>query len=121
MISYRLKQLREEKKLYQKDIAKLLNISTSAYGFYEQGIREPSNETISFLANLFNVSTDYLLGRVDGRNNKIDKFDELTMWVGELLRPVNDGSFKQKLVQTLSKLDEKDWQTIEKIFNSMAV
>lgn len=119
MLSLRLKQLREERNLKQKDIAKLLNISVSAYGFYEQGKRDPSKETIAFLANFYNVSTDYLIGGENDLSMKIDKSDELAIWVGKLLRPVNDGSFQQRFIHMLSRLDEKDWNTIEKMVSFM--
>lgn len=64
-----LKRLRIAKNLYQKDIAKKLNISTDTYGAWERGNNEPSIDIIKKLANLFNVSIDYLLGNEeeDGR------------------------------------------------------
>jgi len=65
MLSKRLKALRQENNLLQKDIAKKLNISTSAYGFYEQGKRTPDLETVLKLAEIFDVTIDYLLGRND--------------------------------------------------------
>lgn len=61
----RLKKLRQDAGLLQKDIAKKLNISTSAYGYYEQGKRIPDSTTLDKLAEIFNVSADYLLGRTD--------------------------------------------------------
>lgn len=64
-LSERLKQLRDEKELMQKQVASYLNISTSAYGFYEQGKRTPTPEVLSKLSDLFNVSVDYLLGKTD--------------------------------------------------------
>lgn len=65
LISKRLRKLREENHLLQKDVAKYLNITTSAYGYYEQGKRNPDIETTKNLADFFNVSIDYLLGRTD--------------------------------------------------------
>lgn len=72
MISNRLKELRQEKDLLQKDIANYLNISTSAYGFYEQGKRTPDTEIIKKLSEFFNVSLDYLLGKTDIRESADD-------------------------------------------------
>lgn len=63
VFAQRLKQLRIEKNLLQKDLAHFLAISTSAYGFYEQGKRQPDLDTLCKLANFFDVSIDYLLGR----------------------------------------------------------
>lgn len=72
MIGKKFKELREEKKLLQKDVAKYLNISTSAYGYYEQGKRNPDIETIKKLADFFDVSADYLLGRTNNKRGCID-------------------------------------------------
>ena len=65
IMSKRLIQLRNAKGLAQKDIAEYLGITKSAYGFYEQNRREPSPEAIKKLADFFDVSADYLLGRID--------------------------------------------------------
>ncbi len=65
----RLRELREQHEMLQRDVAKFLNISTSAYGFYETGVRNMSAETAKKLAQFFNVSTDYLLG-AENKNNK---------------------------------------------------
>ena len=59
----KLKQLRKEKKLTLKQIAEELNISVSAYSNYEQGIRLPNYDILLKIADFFDVSTDYLLGR----------------------------------------------------------
>lgn len=64
----RLKLLRKEKGLIQKDIAKLLNVSIPAVNQYESGKRDMSTDTVVKLAEYFNVSTDYLLGKTDIRN-----------------------------------------------------
>ena len=59
----RLKQLRENKGLTQAELAKLVDISASSIGMYEQGRREPSQEVLLQFADFFNVSVDYILGR----------------------------------------------------------
>lgn len=68
LLKDRLKELRLERDLLQKDIAQILNLTTSAYGYYEQGKRVPDSETIKILSNFYNVSSDYLLGMSDVRN-----------------------------------------------------
>ena len=69
MVTERLKELRHEKNVLQKDVANYLNITTSAYGFYEQGKRIPDSETLTKLANYFNVSLDYLVGKTNMKNH----------------------------------------------------
>ena len=64
----RLRELRIERELLQSDIAKLINKSERTVGFYETGERDMNTETLAILANFFNVSIDYLLGKSDIRN-----------------------------------------------------
>ena len=71
----RLKQIREEKGLSQNELAKKINMTQQRISSYEKGIREPDIETLKILADFFNVSIDYLLGKTDKRNN--DKKEEL--------------------------------------------
>ncbi len=65
MFGERLKLLRNKNSMTQQDLANLLNISPSAIGMYEQNRRDPDTDTIKFLADYFNCSVDYLLGRTD--------------------------------------------------------
>lgn len=59
----RLKQLRQENGYSQEELAKLLNTSRSRIGMYEQGRRQPDFEMQEAIADLFNVTIDYLFGR----------------------------------------------------------
>ena len=60
-------QLRAEKKMTQKELAKILNLSSSAISNYENGVHHPDLNTLCRIADLFNVTTDYLLGRTGYR------------------------------------------------------
>jgi len=57
----KLQYLRKNKKLTQYQISKILNIDRSTYSYYELGKSRPQYETLIKIAELFNVSTDYLL------------------------------------------------------------
>lgn len=57
----KLRKIRENKGLLQKEVADALKISASTIGMYEQNRREPDNDTLKKIANYFEVSTDYLL------------------------------------------------------------
>jgi transcriptional regulator with XRE-family HTH domain len=61
----RLKELRKLKNVTQKTIAIYLDMAERSYRRYEAGDLEPNHETTIKLADYFNVSTDYLLGRSD--------------------------------------------------------
>lgn len=68
----RLKKLRESKKLSQQQLAEKLNINRSTYARYELGQTQPDFETLEKLADFFEVSTDYLLGRTDEKTVKVN-------------------------------------------------
>ena len=61
----RLKELRIEKGLKQKEVAKALNISSIALLHYEKNQREPSFDLLIDIAKYFNTSLDYLFGLID--------------------------------------------------------
>lgn len=63
----RLKDLREEKDLLQKDIAQLLNVTQTAYSKYELETRIISIDALKTLANFYNTSIDYLVYQTDKR------------------------------------------------------
>ena len=59
----RLQELREDRGISRKDLAASLNITVSALGMYEQGRREPNMEMLIRLADYFDVTLDFLVGR----------------------------------------------------------
>ena len=61
----RLKTLRIENHLRQDQVARLINVDKSSISLYETGMRQPSYATLVRLADVFNVTTDYLLGRTN--------------------------------------------------------
>lgn len=60
-----LANLREERGIYQKELAAYLNVSISSVSNYENGVYEPEFATLRQIADFFGVSTDYLLGRTN--------------------------------------------------------
>lgn len=62
-IGQRIKSLREQKNLAQKELATILKIGNSTLSQYETGTRTPSDDMKIAIANYFGVSLDFLLGR----------------------------------------------------------
>lgn len=63
MIGERIKELRQENKLTQAQLAKIIGVSQKAIDYWERNINEPKASYIIDLCNCFNISADYLLGR----------------------------------------------------------
>ena len=68
----RLKKLREQKKLNQTELANLLEVSNGSISKWERGDRQPDYETLERIADIFNVTIDYLLGRSDAKYKSDD-------------------------------------------------
>lgn len=65
----RLTALRQDKRISQNELAKKTGLTRQAISLYETGKREPNLAVINRLADFFNVSVDYLLGRTDDPHN----------------------------------------------------
>ncbi|BCB40798.1 transcriptional regulator (plasmid) [Bacillus cereus] len=78
-----IRDLRKQKGITQKELAQSLQLSESTIGMYERNERQPDYNTLIRIADYFNVSTDFLLGRdfnvKEDRNNK-----ELDQWLNDI-------------------------------------
>ena len=90
----KLKSLRIEKKLTQKQVADRIGLAISAVSSYESGTRYPSYDVLVKLARIFHVSTDYLLGITDTRTIDVtglnDNEIELVSQLVNVLRNKNN-------------------------------
>ena len=90
----RLRQLRTNKKLTQKNVAEFLGVDRTTYVKYETGASEPNFETLQRLATFFGVSTDYLLGTETQKTPVLTAKDERDI--------------ARELEKTLNRLDDAD-------------
>lgn len=96
-----LAELRKDKHLLQKDLAGFLNISIGTVSNYETGAHEPDFETLCKLADFFQVSTDYLLGRTD-----------LPYDVKKLSEPIRDGITISDITHTLLNMSRENLDSV---------
>ena len=76
--SERLKNLRKQAHLTQVDVAEKLGISQPAYASWERGIKKPTQENLVKIAQILNVSIEYLVGNSD-ENLKEDELDNVEL------------------------------------------
>lgn len=69
MIGQTIRDLRKLKKMSQSELAKVVGVSQTTVTAWETGKAEPSSSAISNLADYFNVTTDYLLGRPEKKDD----------------------------------------------------
>ena len=82
--SERLRMLREERKMGQKEVASLLGLTYSSIGKYETDSRQPPLHSILRLAEFFQVSTDFLLGRSNIRLSAEEVINEHENMIADL-------------------------------------
>lgn len=70
ILGNRIKKERENLNLSREDLAKKIGVSYSAIAMYEQGHREPNNELLLKMSEIFDCSMDYLMGKNDFKTNK---------------------------------------------------
>ncbi|MCC4467310.1 helix-turn-helix domain-containing protein [Limosilactobacillus reuteri] len=98
----KIHDLRKEKRVSQTELAKMVHVSQATVTAWETGKAEPSSSALNALANYFNVSTDYLLGR-----KELSKADRVhSMSVDEALGTIM--SFEGKPVTDHDKKTMKD-------------
>lgn len=71
-VSLRIKELRKKAKLTQNDLANFLGTTREAYGMYESGKRQINLKVLDDLAQYYNVSADYILGRTDDEKEEME-------------------------------------------------
>ena len=101
----RIKELREKKNISMKAAAQQLNIPYTTYVNYEKGSREPTSEMLITLADFFNTSIDYLIGR-DTLNSiendmTIDSFEDEDIYRIERARKAMPEKERQKMMNIL--------------------
>lgn len=90
----RIREIRESKKLLQKDVAAHLGIARNTYCQYETGKRTPDFATTMRIADFFGVSVDYLLGR-DEKEKATPSQDEAASLLQEpLMKDIYDAALQ---------------------------
>lgn len=112
----RFKELRKVLGLTQSEFGKILGLSTSGVSEIEAGRRKVTEQHLIMLSNYKKkiINIEWLRTGDGEMFVKMDREAELMTWAGSVLGSVDD-SFKKRFVKMLSELDDRDWETLEKI------
>ena len=105
---FRLKELRQEKGLTQKELATIVKLNQTAIGKYERGDLEPNFDTLKQFADFFDVSIDYLVGREDDfgvvrKESTSDKDAEELLSLYRELMPATQEAIKETIRQLVAR------------------
>ncbi len=113
----RIKQVRKSNNLSMEKFGERIRITRSSVCKIENGENNPSEQTIKLICQEFDINEEWLrtgqgeMTYPKGRNQIVSEF------AADLIKEPE--SFKTRLIESLAKLDEKDWIELEKIFDKL--
>mgnify|MGYP000992660987 FL=1 len=99
----RLKTLRKQVKLTQAQIAEKIDISQQAYASWEHGAKKPTQENLIKIAQVLNVSVDYLVGNSEEKPDELDNIELLFRMNSKGLTDEEKEIFKKELIEFMEK------------------
>lgn len=101
--SERLKESRKQAHLTQVDIAEKLGISQPAYASWERGTKKPTQENLVKIAQVLNVSVDYLVGNSEEKIDELDNIELLFRMNSKGLSDEEKKVFKKELIEFMEE------------------
>lgn len=101
--SERLKDLRRQAGLTQVEVAEKLGISQPAYASWERGVKKPTQENLVKIAQILNVSVDYLIGNSEEKSDELDNIELLFRMNSKGLTDEEKVIFKKELIEFMEE------------------
>ena len=105
----RLRKLRQEFGLTQRELANKLNLSHSTIGLYEQNRRDPEYNILCKLADLFDIDLDFLLGRAYPSKKNMNQFKSINEALTYVLHSNTTQKFADYDISKLSSIEINDF------------
>ena len=115
----RIKALRSALGFTQQQFADKLKIKRNTIAKYETGRGEPIDAVIALICREFNVSESWLRTGEGEMFVQLSRDQEIASFMGNVLMGEDD-TFKRRFIAMLSKLDENEWELLEKMINIMS-
>ena len=101
--SERLKELRKQAHLTQVELASKLGIVQSSYADWERGKKKPTQDNLVKIAQILNVSVDYLVGNSEEKNDELDNIELLFRMNSKGLTDSEKAVFKKELIDFIEE------------------
>jgi transcriptional regulator with XRE-family HTH domain len=116
----RLKELRKFLDISQEEMGSRLGVTGPAISRLEKGERNITEQMILAIVREFSVNELWFRFGDGEMFDQLNRDEELAAWAGSILNPNHDNEFMKKFVHMLSKLNQDDWKTLEKMAILMA-
>ena len=114
----RIKEIRQNAGMTQREFADSIGVSRNTIAAYETDARVPIDAIIVSICREFNVNEDWLRTGLGNMYAEVNPDIQLSKALGSLLRE-EAGSFKKQLILSLLELNQKEWDTLEKLITSV--
>ena len=114
----RIKILRKKLDITQEEFSYKIGLSRNFIAQIESGTKTPSDRTISDICRIFSVNESWIRDGEGEIFKKRTRNQEIMAFSNSIMEDL-DESFKKRFLIALSKLDESDWETLEKISNEL--
>ena len=101
--SERLKELRKQASLTQVELAGKIGIGQSSYADWERGKKKPTQDNLIKIAQVLNVSVDYLVGNSEEKSDDLDNIELLFRMNSKGLTKDEKAVFKKELIEFMEK------------------
>ena len=110
----RIRELRKKLRLSGEKFGEKIGLKRVAISQLETGRTTPTNQTIMSICREFNVSEEWLRNGTGDMFVPMTRDEEIATFIGGIQADVDD-TFKKRLISVLAKLDEEEWDLLEKI------
>ena len=114
----RLKQLRKATGLSQGEFGKKIGVGKTSISKLESGENNPSEQTILLICSSFDVNEIWLRTGDGEMFVQKTRNQQITDFLTDLIKE-DDGAFKKRLIEAMSKLDKRDWEDIERLVDKL--
>ncbi len=114
----RLKKLRKELGLTQKEFAERLGMKQNTFAQYEIGRNKPIDAVMALICKEFNANEEWLRYGKGNMFIELNREDELMLWAGKILAS-ETSDFRKRFVRLLASLSDQEWELLEKRINDL--
>ena len=117
-IGERIKKVRRSVDLTQQKFGERLGIKPNSVSLIESGDRNPSDQVILAICREFNIREEWLRNGGGDMFIQVTRDERIAAWVGKTLSTESD-TFQKRFISMLSKLNESDWEVLDRMVEEM--
>ena len=115
----RIKYIRKEKGLTQAEFGEKIGVKGNTVTNYETGLRNPTDAVIRSICREFDVNEEWIRNGTGEMFVQKSKDEQIAEMLADIQKE-GDASFKHRLISALTRLNESDWDTLEKLIDEIA-